>query len=94
VIDTVTDDEIVEAYKLVAACEGVFCEPASAASIAGLIKYTKKSYFENMPSKNNIKAVCILTGHGLKDPDRAIACAKKPQAVKAEIKEILKAIGL
>ena len=94
VIDTVTDDEIVEAYKLVAAVEGVFCEPASAASIAGLIKYVKKGYFKNIPNAKEIKAVCILTGHGLKDPDRAMACAVKPLAVKADIKEILKAIGL
>lgn len=94
VIDMVTDDEIVEAYKLVAACEGVFCEPGSAASIAGLIKYSRKGFFKDAADKTNIKAVCILTGHGLKDPDRAIACAEKPQAVKADIKEILKAIGL
>lgn len=94
VIDIVSDDEIVEAYKLVAGLEGVFCEPASAASIAGLIKYTKKGYFGSVPKNTEIQAVCILTGHGLKDPDRAVACAVKPQAVKADIKEIMKAIGL
>jgi len=94
VIDIVTDDEIIEAYNLVARVEGVFCEPASAASIAGVIKYVKKGYFNNIPDNKNIKAVCILTGHGLKDPDRAIACAVKPQAVKADIKEIMKAVGL
>jgi len=74
--------------------EGVFCEPGSAAAIAGLIKYTRKGYFENMADVKNIKAVCILTGHGLKDPDRAVACAAKPQTVKSDIKEIMKAIGL
>jgi threonine synthase len=96
VIDTVTDDEIVEAYKLVAAVEGVFCEPASAASIAGLIKYVKKGYFNTITQQRDceITAVCILTGHGLKDPDRAVTCAAKPQTVKADIKDILKAIGL
>jgi len=96
VIDAVTDDEIIEAYKLVASCEGVFCEPASAASIAGLIKYARKGYFDKIKpeNSNDITAVCILTGHGLKDPDRAIACAEKPQALKADIKEIIKAIGL
>lgn len=92
VIDTVTDDDIIEAYKLVAAHEGVFCEPASAASIAGLIKYTRKGYFKN--ATHSTKAVCILTGHGLKDPDRAVACAVKPKQVKPEIKEILRAIGM
>jgi threonine synthase len=90
-IDTVTDDEIVEAYKLLAASEGVFCEPASAASVAGVIKYVKKGYFSG---KKGMKAVCILTGHGLKDPDRAIACSAKPKQVKAEMKEIIKAIGM
>ena len=96
VIDIVTDDEIVEAYKLVAAVEGVFCEPASAASIAGLIKYVRKGFFNSVKQSHDrgITVVCILTGHGLKDPDRAIACAEKPQAVKADIKEIVKAIGL
>ncbi len=94
VIDMVSDDDILEAYKLVAAVEGVFCEPGSAASIAGLIKYARKGYFKDIANAKEIQVVCILTGHGLKDPDRAIACAAKPQAVKADIKEILKAIGL
>ncbi len=91
VIDTVTDDEIIEAYKLIAAIEGVFAEPASAASVAGLIKYASKGFFKGA---SDLKAVCILTGHGLKDPDRAIACAVKPTQVKADMKEILKAIGM
>ncbi|MFC1501287.1 threonine synthase [Elusimicrobiota bacterium] len=88
-IDTVTDDEILDAYKLVAGCEGVFVEPASAASIAGLIKYIKKNFFKK-PSK----VVCILTGHGLKDPDRAVSCAVKPTKAKSDIKEISKIIGV
>jgi threonine synthase len=96
-IDTVTDDEILEAYQLLASIEGVFAEPASAASVAGLIKYVKKGFFngvirgvESLPPK----VVCVLTGHGLKDPDRAIACAAKPIRVKPAIKDILKAIGV
>jgi threonine synthase len=97
VIDCVTDDEIIHAYKMLAATEGVFCEPASAASVAGLIKYVHKGYF-NAQAKISPelppKVVCILTGHGLKDPDRAIACAAKPIRVKPQIKEILKAIGM
>ncbi len=91
VIDTVTDDEIVEAYKMLAGTEGVFAEPASAASVAGLVKYVNKGYFAKA---KDIEAVCILTGHGLKDPDRAIACAAKPVQVKADMKEIVKAIGI
>jgi threonine synthase len=92
VIDMVTDDEILEAYSMVAACEGVFCEPGSAASIAGLIKYSRKGFFKD--ADKTTKAVCILTGHGLKDPDRAIACCAKPIKVKPDINEILKAIGM
>ncbi|MHB9154718.1 MAG: pyridoxal-phosphate dependent enzyme, partial [Endomicrobiales bacterium] len=93
VIDTVTDDEIIEAYKLLAAQEGVFAEPASAASVAGLVKYVKKGFFEQHKGAS-LTATCILTGHGLKDPDRAIACCVKPRQVKADMKEIVKAIGL
>lgn len=88
-IDIVSDDEILEAYKLLAAKEGVFCEPASAASVAGLLKLAKKKYF-----KGNVKIVCILTGHGLKDPDRAIASVKKPKSLKPKLELILKEIGL
>ncbi|AKL98299.1 threonine synthase [Endomicrobium proavitum] len=91
VIDKVTDEEILEAYKLIAACEGVFCEPASASSLAGLIKYIKQGYFKNI---KKVKVVCILTGHGLKDPDTAVSNAVSPKKVKADIKEIIAAINL
>ncbi|MDD5005886.1 MAG: threonine synthase [Candidatus Omnitrophica bacterium] len=88
-IDMVTDKEILEAYKLLAAKDGLFVEPASAASVAGVIKLSKKKYFKVNPGK----LVCILTGHGLKDPDRAIKSIKKPKVVKADTKAILKEIG-
>lgn len=65
-IDMVTDDNIMEAYKMLASKEGVFCEPASAASLAGLIKHAKAGL--NLKGQ---KVVCIITGHGLKDPDLA-----------------------
>lgn len=87
-IDMVSDDEIIEAYKLLAAKEGIFAEPASAASIAGLLKLNKKNYF-----KPGSKIVCILTGHGLKDPDRVIATIKEPKKVKPDLKSVLKEIG-
>ena len=61
----VTDQEIIEAYKLLGSGEGVFCEPASAASVAGLIKRR-----EEVPVGATV--VCVLTGNGLKDPDTAI----------------------
>jgi threonine synthase len=89
-IDMVSDNEILEAYKLLAAKDGVFAEPASAASIAGLIKLCHKGYFEN---KTGGKIVCILTGHGLKDPDRAIKSVQSPKIIKPELKDILKEIG-
>jgi threonine synthase len=87
-IDMVSDKEIIEAYKLLAIKEGVFVEPASAASIAGLLKLAKKKYF-----KHAAKIVCILTGHGLKDPDRAIKTIKAPKVIKPDLKAILKEIG-
>ncbi len=94
-IDMVSDAEILEAYKLLAMKEGVFVEPASAASVAGLLKLSKKGYFKRMAQDLHRRAqvVCILTGHGLKDPDRAIKSIKKPRVVKSNPKAILKEIG-
>jgi threonine synthase len=88
-IDSVSDREIIEAYKLLAETEGVFVEPASAASIAGLKKLIQKNYFLRGSS-----IVAILTGHGLKDPDRAIAEIAKPVVLPPEIEVIAKEIGL
>ena len=88
-IDTVTDEQILEAYQMVARYEGIFCEPASAASVAGLIKLAQRGFF-----KKGQTAVCVLTGHGLKDPDRAIAVAQKPVTVKAEVEAVVEEIGL
>ncbi|WP_147802645.1 threonine synthase [Alkalicoccus halolimnae] len=69
-IDMVTDEEIIEAYKLLAREEGVFAEPASAASIAGLIKQ-----IESGEIKKGSRVVSVLTGNGLKDPNTAIDTA-------------------
>lgn len=66
-IDMVTDDEILDAYRFLASAEGVFCEPASAASVAGLRKFAAEGKVER-----GSLVVCVLTGHGLKDPDTAI----------------------
>lgn len=63
--NAVTDEEILEAYRLLASHEGVFCEPASAASVAGLLKVK-----DQVPEGATV--VCVLTGNGLKDPDAAI----------------------
>ncbi|MBO5949072.1 threonine synthase [bacterium] len=86
VIDYVSDEEIIEAYRLLARTEGVLCEPASAASVAGLIKANKKGLVEAGST-----ITCTLTGNGLKDPDSAInysACEIKKTS--AELDDIVK----
>jgi len=92
-IDMVSDAEILHAYRMLAEKEGVFAEPASCASIAGLLKLTEKGYFKKSFPENKCRIVCILTGHGLKDPERALKCVKKPKLIKPDIKAILKEIG-
>jgi len=89
-IDMVSDEEILGAYKSIARFDGVFVEPASAASIAGLIKLSQKGYFRDYSrDKLPLKVVCVLTGHGLKDPDRAIKSIAQPKVIKAELKAVL-----
>ena len=94
-IDMVSDEEILDAYKIIAKRDGIFVEPASAASIAGLIKLSQRGYFRDNPLRGQslTKVVCILTGHGLKDPDRAIKSVAEPKAVSADLKSILKELG-
>lgn len=82
-IQAVTDDEILEAYRFIASKEGIFCEPASAATLAGVIKVSKQQFF-----KEGDTVVCTLTGHGLKDPDIALKLSDDPIKVKADISEI------
>ena len=84
----VSDKEILDAYKLVAGKEGVFVEPASAAGLAGLIKHSKRGYF----AKGSIIAV-TLTGHGLKDPDTAMASAPAPVSCDASFDAVMKIIS-
>ncbi len=86
-IDMVSDREILDAYRLVAGTEGVFVEPASAAGLAGLIKYAKRGYF----AKGSVVAV-TLTGHGLKDPDTAMASAPAPLTCEASFDAVMKLI--
>jgi threonine synthase len=82
-IDSVTDEEILAAYKFIAEREGIFCEPASAATLAGVIQLSKKNFFSTGDT-----VVCTLTGHGLKDPDSAIELSDPPVKVKAELSAI------
>jgi len=77
-IDAVTDDEILQAYDMLARLEGVFCEPASAASVAGIIKLNNAGYF-----KPGQSIVCTLTGNGLKDPDTAMKGIASPVTIDA-----------
>jgi threonine synthase len=89
-IDKVTDEEILEAYKLIARTDGVFLEPASAAPLAGLIKSVKTGA---IPKGSLITATS--TGHGLKDPDTAISSAGfEPMVSPPQTANVLKLIGL
>ena len=87
IIDCVTDDEILNAYKLAATKEGIFGEPASAASLAGLIKLAKKQDFSGK------KVVCIVTGMGLKDPGVPAKYAQLPIELPADLAAVEKALG-
>jgi threonine synthase len=88
-IDAVSDDEILYAYKLVASKEGIFCEPASAASVAGLIKLCREGFF-----KGGEVVVCTLTGNGLKDPDTAMKVCQQPISLPPVLEDVLKLIEL
>jgi threonine synthase len=88
-IDMVTDQEILAAYALVAAEEGVFCEPASAASVAGVIKMSRTGLL-----KEGETIVCTLTGHGLKDADTAISISRQPQTVKATRDDVARLLNV
>lgn len=94
-IDAVTDDEILRAYQLLAARDGVFVEPASAASVAGLMKHAASGYFEPfLREKEKVRLVCIVTGHGLKDPERAIKSIELPERIDPSVEAIDRAIHL
>jgi threonine synthase len=84
-IAAVTDDEILDAYRYLASTESVFCEPASAASVAGLLK-------SDIAEGSTV--VCVLTGHGLKDPDIAISQIAVPTTVDADARAIRAELGL
>jgi threonine synthase len=88
-IDAVTDKQILEAYRLLARSEGVFVEPASAASVAGLLATAVDG---RLPAGSVV--VCTLTGHGLKDPEWAISGAPKPITVPIDGHEAAVALGL
>jgi threonine synthase len=88
-IDMVSDEEILAAYRLLASKEGVFVEPASAASVAGLYKAAGRG---DVPRGSLV--VCVLTGHGLKDPDLAVCQSGEPLVVPPVKEKVLEAMGL
>ncbi len=88
-IGMVSDEEILDAYRLLADREGLFVEPASAASVAGLYKTFRRG---ELPRGSLV--VCVLTGHGLKDPDLAVQCVEKPEVVRPRMETILDRLGL
>jgi threonine synthase len=88
-IDMVSDDEITRAYQMLSSLEGVFCEPASAASLAGVIKLDRKGFFK----KSDI-VVLTITGHGLKDPDIAIQVSRKSASLPPKKERVLEYLDL
>lgn len=89
-IDSVTDEEILAAYKLLAEAEGVFCEPSSAASLAGLVKHLRSG---TLPADSTV--ACVLTGNGLKDPDTPLkVCSADLTALPAETSKLKEVMGL
>jgi threonine synthase len=89
VIDMVSDEEILSAYRLVAAKEGIFVEPSSAAGIAGLIKY---KYAKKLPKGKRI--VITVTGNGLKDVQWVLDGAPSPTVIPVDVKRAAEVIGL
>ena len=89
IIETVTDQEILDAQKLLASLEGIFVEPASASSIAGL-----KKLVESGAVNREEEIVCITTGHGLKDPEAVVHLCEKPITVDKDMNAIKRVIGL
>ena len=87
-IRAVTDQEILQAYQFLTEKEGIFAEPASAASVAGVLKLAQKRFF-----RAGSTIVCVLTGHGLKDPERAVKTIRAPREVQPTMASVLKAIG-
>lgn len=88
-IDTVTDEEIIKAYKILHQMEGIACEPASAASVAGLLKSVKE---KKISPESTV--VCVLTGNGLKDPDTAMKLSKEEEiTIEPELDKIVELLG-
>lgn len=88
-IDSVTDEQIMDAYSLLAGQEGIFGEPASAASVAGLAKYAAAH-----PEIQDRRVVCVITGNGLKDPDNAAAQGLSVEEAPADLAAVRRLLGM
>ena len=86
-IQSVTDEEILDAYSSLARCDGVFCEPASAAAVAGLRQRARENALDGID-----RVVCVLTGNGLKDPDTAQTIGPRVAEVDARVEEVREAL--
>jgi threonine synthase len=88
-IAAVSDEQILDAYRLLASREGVFCEPASAASVAGILTHGLQVAEGDTPPES---VVCVLTGHGLKDPDTALGKAPAVVGCENDLAEVERAV--
>ncbi|MDP9189880.1 MAG: threonine synthase [Actinomycetota bacterium] len=88
-VASVSDEQILDSYRLLASTEGVFCEPASAASVAGLLAYGLPVAEGSEPPAS---VVCVLTGHGLKDPDTALGKAPAVTGCELDFEAVEKAV--
>ena len=86
-IQSVTDEEILDAYSSLARCDGVFCEPASAAAVAGLRRRARENALDGID-----RVVCVLTGNGLKDPETAQTIGPRVAEVAAGVEEVREAL--
>lgn len=89
VIDAVSDGQILDAYSMLSRREGVFVEPSSAASVAGLIQMANKGALDEGQT-----VVCTVTGHGLKDPDTALRTLPRARGVRPKVSQVAEALGL
>jgi threonine synthase len=88
-IAAVSDEQILDAYRLLASREGVFCEPASAASVAGILAHGLPAPEGGEPPTS---VLCVLTGHGLKDPDTALGKAPRVVGCEADVGSVERAV--
>lgn len=88
-IDSVTDEEILAAQRLLTSSEGIFAEPASCASLAGVVKHRKLGFIEE-----GKRVVCVLTGNGLKDPDVVLSNEFSMEKVNADYQSVLHVLGV